>query len=77
MTAYELGAGTSGPTELDGARFRASSYCSSGACVEVAFLGSGDVAVRDSKAPGRLALVYSATEWRDFVAGVKNSEFDR
>lgn len=57
-------------------RFRTSSFCSAGGCVEVALLSSGEVAVRDSKAPAASTLRYSAREWRDFVAGVKNGEFD-
>jgi len=62
-------------SEISSAEFRVSSFCTSGGCVEVAL--SGDVvAVRDRKDPGRLAQVYSATEWREFIAGVKNGEFD-
>jgi len=34
------------------------------------------VAVRDSKNPAHPVQVYSATEWREFIAGVKNGEFD-
>lgn len=56
--------------------FRTSSFCNSGGCVEVALLPTGEVAVRDSKAPGTSTLRYSAREWTDFVAGVKNGEFD-
>lgn len=77
MTAYELGEGTSTPREFQGSQFRVSSFCSSGGCVEVAFLHDGGVAIRDSKSPEQAALVYSVAEWRDFVAGIKNGEFDR
>ena len=59
-----------------GAIFRTSSFCTSGGCVEVAVLGGGQIAVRDSKDPSRPAHIYSSAEWRDFVAGVKNGEFD-
>lgn len=67
--------GAVSPTDA-GIRFRTSSFCSAGGCVEVALLPDGHVAVRDSKAPGTSTLVYSAREWTDFVAGVKDGEFD-
>jgi hypothetical protein len=44
--------------------------------VEVALLPTGEVAVRDNKDPNPSVQLYSTTEWRDFVAGVKNGEFD-
>ncbi len=57
--------------------FRISSFCTGGGCVEVGQLPGGSVAVRDSKDPERRAsLVFSGEEWRSFVAGVKNGEFD-
>ena len=59
-----------------GAHFRRSSFCSSGGCVEVALLADGRVAVRDGKNPERDPQFYSAAEWQDFIAGVKNGEFD-
>lgn len=57
-------------------RFRKSSFCSNGGCVEIARLSTGDVAIRDSKDPSRSALVYTSSEWRDFISGVKSGEFD-
>jgi Domain of unknown function (DUF397) len=62
--------------EFDILKFRASRFCSSGGCVEVAPLPDGRVAVRDSKDKAKPAQIYSADEWRDFVAGVKSGEFD-
>lgn len=56
-------------------RWRRSSRCGNSACVEVASLGD-EVAVRDSKNHGGPVLTYSREEWRDFVAGVKDGEFD-
>lgn len=47
-----------------------------GDCVETALLPTGEVAVRDSKAPGNGILVFTPSEWRAFVAGVKDCEFD-
>ena len=57
-------------------RFRISSFCDYGSCVEVAGLDDGTVALRDSKVGGSPYLFTSA-EWDAFVAGVKAGEFDR
>jgi hypothetical protein len=76
MSASDV-SGEALPTDTaTGLRFRVSSFCTSGGCVEVAPLPDGQVAVRDSKNLSRPAHVYSSVEWRDFVAGVKNGEFD-
>jgi hypothetical protein len=57
--------------------YKISSFCSAGGCVEVGRAPEGSVVVRDSKDPERLtSLVFTAQEWRAFVAGVKNGEFD-
>ena len=76
MVINEGGEGVSLSAELAGAVFRTSSFCSSGGCVEVASLPTGGVAIRDSKDAGLPVQIYSLAEWRDFVAGVKNGEFD-
>lgn len=47
-----------------------------GDCVEVARLKTGEVAVRHSKAPDGPALVYTPSEVRAFLSGVKDGEFD-
>jgi Domain of unknown function (DUF397) len=47
-----------------------------GACVEVAPLPGGDVAVRNSRHPSGPALVYTRAEITAFLAGVRNGEFD-
>lgn len=44
-------------------------------CVEVAELGGGAMAVRDSKHPEGGMLQFSAGEWAAFVGGVKDGEF--
>lgn len=63
--------------ELARAVWRASSYsAASGNCVEVADLLDGSRAVRDSKDPAGLALIFTPDEWAAFCAGVRNSEFD-
>jgi hypothetical protein len=47
-----------------------------GNCVELASLGAGDVALRNSRDPGGPALVFTGAEMAAFVAGVKDGEFD-
>jgi hypothetical protein len=45
-------------------------------CVEVAGLPGGGIAVRDTKDPGAGTQIYTDHEWRIFIAGAKNGEFD-
>ncbi|MBB3729159.1 DUF397 domain-containing protein [Nonomuraea dietziae] len=47
-----------------------------GECVEVAPAADGGVMVRDSKNPGGAVLAFTTGEWRAFLAGVRNAEFD-
>jgi hypothetical protein len=49
---------------------------SSGNCVEVADNVPGVVAVRDSKDPAGLALIFTSDEWKAFVGGIRDGEFD-
>jgi len=46
-------------------------------CVEVAFLDSGLVGVRDSKNPKGGALVFGPGQWETFTAEVAGGRFDR
>jgi hypothetical protein len=52
-----------------------SSYCTANSCVEV-LITADSVAVRDTKDRGVPALVYTVDEWRQFLSGVKDGEFD-
>ena len=53
-----------------------SARCSTQSCVEVAELPEGGMAVRDGKLQdGSAVLVFTADEWRAFVAGVKLGDF--
>jgi hypothetical protein len=57
--------------------FRKSSYCGSGACVEVdRTSATPDILVRDSKDPSIAPMRFTADEWHAFTAGVKAGEFD-
>jgi Domain of unknown function (DUF397) len=47
-----------------------------GACVEVAVLPGGEIAVRNSRFPSGPALVYTRAEIAAFLAGAKDGEFD-
>ena len=57
--------------------WRAPSGCSStSACVEIAELPGGGVAVRDGKDPEGPRLLFDAAEWAQFLAAAKAGEFD-
>jgi hypothetical protein len=59
--------------------WRKSSYSngSGGECVQVADLPDGGRLVRDTKDHGRGPILrFTPAEWRAFVAGVKDGEFD-
>ena len=62
--------------DLNNLRWFKSSASASGACVEVAHLPGGGVAVRDSKDRSKAPHVYTRREWEAFVIGVKNGEFE-
>ena len=49
---------------------------SNGNCVEVASLPDGEIGVRDSKNPDGPVLRFTPDEWRAFVGGARNGEFD-
>ncbi|MGH3822455.1 MAG: DUF397 domain-containing protein [Pseudonocardiaceae bacterium] len=60
------------------AGWRKASYSNGngGNCVEVADLGGGHRAVRDSKNPTGPALTCSAAHWAVFTAGIRTGVFD-
>jgi hypothetical protein len=49
---------------------------SNGNCVEVASLPDGEIGVRDSKDPDGPVLRFTPGEWRAFLGGARNGEFD-
>jgi hypothetical protein len=62
--------------DLASAIWRKSSRSGMNGCVEVAFINDGRVAVRDSKDPQGPVLMFTPGEWRGFVGGVGDGEFD-
>ncbi|HEY3692643.1 MAG TPA: DUF397 domain-containing protein [Pseudonocardiaceae bacterium] len=63
--------------DISGVTWRKSRYSEvdMNECVEVAELGDGAVAVRDSNNPNRPDLRFTASEWAAFVDGVRDDEF--
>jgi hypothetical protein len=55
--------------------WRKSTRSGGSACVEVAPLPDGGIAVRDSKDPNGAVLRYTAEEWTAFLLGVEGGEF--
>jgi hypothetical protein len=46
-----------------------------GNCVEVAFLADGCVAIRNSRQPDGLALIFTRGEWEAFLHGARGGDF--
>ena len=55
--------------------WRRSSFCDTSACVEVALRGP-DILVRQSFDTKYKRLYFTHEEWAQFLAGVKNGDFD-
>lgn len=55
---------------------KATASNATGSCVEVADVDLAAVAVRSSREPQGVALLFTRAEMTAFVVGVKNGEFD-
>ena len=73
MEGLTLG-GRPGRTDLDW--IKSSLSFSNSNCVEVASLPDGEIGVRDSKDSEGPVLRFTSGEWRAFLGGVHNGEFD-
>ncbi len=64
--------------ELSTAAWRTSSFSSGygGLCVEVALLGDGRAAVRNSNHPDAGVVLFTRAEMDAWISGVKAGEFD-
>jgi hypothetical protein len=63
--------------DLGDARWRKSQHSNpNGACVELAPLPSGEIAMRNSRFPAGPVLVYTQAEITAFLAGARDGEFD-
>lgn len=63
------------PATLGELTWRIARRCNGGACVRVAANGDA-VVIGDSKNPDGPVLSYSRTEFRTFVEGVRQGDFD-
>jgi len=61
---------------LSPAGWRKSTFSGADNCVEVGELEDGNVAIRDSKAPGGGSLVFPRTTFLTFIRAAKNGDFD-
>ena len=65
------------PRETPGSPWVKSSLSyANGNCVEVTSLPGGKIGVRNSKDSAGPVLRFTPDEWRAFLAGVRNGEFD-
>jgi len=64
--------------DLGDVRWRKSQHSNgTGACVELAALPTGEIAMRNSRFPAGPVLVYTQAEITAFLAGAKDGEFDQ
>lgn len=61
---------------MSNAQWLTARACNNSACVQVAHLPGGMVAVRDSKDTTKAPHVFDSTEWAAFVSGIKAGDFD-
>jgi Domain of unknown function (DUF397) len=61
---------------IEGSWVKASASNANGQCVEIAALGGGQVAVRNSTDPSGPALIFTPQEFSAFLDGARHGEFD-
>jgi len=66
---------TDGPVGPSSPSWRTARNCDGGTCVQVAASGPM-ILIADSKTSAGLALSYTVEEFREFIIGVKNGDFD-
>jgi hypothetical protein len=62
--------------DISNAAWMTARACNNSACVQIAHLAGGMVAVRDSKDTAKAPHFFDSAEWAAFVTGVKAGEFD-
>jgi hypothetical protein len=63
------------PAAASALAWRVARRCNGGACVRVAAT-DGTVLIGDTKDPQGPVLSYTAAEWRAFVEGIRQGDFD-
>ena len=53
-----------------------STFSAGGNCVEVCLLTDGTVGLRDSKDTTKPPHIFTASEWRAFILGAREGQFD-
>jgi hypothetical protein len=64
-----------GGKSSDEPTWRTAKRCEGGACVQIAILGES-VIIRSSADPDGTCATLSRDEWREFLAGAKDGDFD-
>jgi len=76
MSNYSHNNSANGADYRDARWTKSSLSFANGDCVEVACLPDGTIGVRDSKDTAGPVLRFTASEWKAFVGGARNGEFD-
>ena len=77
MERTALGERPEGPSGSELSWVKSSLSFSNSNCVEVADLSAGQIGVRHSKHTDGPVLEFTPDEWKAFLGGVRNGEFDR